>query len=435
MNVDDVRLDAALRVLALPPDPGLQQRLALAAASPSAARPRRAGVAVGVALAAAAVVVLVLVATWRAGPTFRSCGPTCVELSSGTREPLQLQVGAVALRVDGEVRLDFGSGSVPAVRSEPMTRDQLASFLAAHAAVPMFTIAVLGGSAVVEAQQRLDLRAGQVQQVAQPTPAPPPSPADLAAVRTLWPAVAVLSDAAAERCAELVFRLRLQPALYDVVRADLQRLVAEPDLGDEVFARAVQLLVFDPAPDSYALAARLVGGPRALDPDALLRLSERGLLDARRALVRAIDGGEAEDGEWFAIAAHLAANAKPPAPRLQQVLTAAYEHENGLEPAVLTRAMVAALGLQALGDEAPLRALWRDLAVAVDAALAGEAIEDAAAMVAIADWLRTHGVHGTSGSLAYLRDDFLAQFAQREAERTLTDAARIRERLAAILPK
>lgn len=435
MNAEDVLLEGALRVLFLPSDEALCERLVAAAAVPMRAPRRRRRALVTATLVALAAVIPVVATLWRDVPSFWRCGSDCVEIRGAARRPLQLSVGAVVLRIDGDVRLDFGAPGVPTKRRESMDHNQLSHFLAARAAVPMFTLAVLNGSAVVEAQQRLELRAGQVQQVVQPAAPTPPSPADLAAVRALWPAVVVESGVAAERCAELAFRLRSQPVLYDAVRGDLQRLVADADVDDAVFARAVQLLVFDPSPDSFALAGRLVAGPRPLDADALLRLSERGLLDARRALVRQIDGGDVEDDELYAVAAHLAANAKPPAPRLQQVLTTALGREYGLEPAVVVRTMVAALGLQALGDEAPLRALWRDLAVAVDAALTNEATADAAAMVAIADWLRTHGVHGTTGSLAYLRDDFLPQFAQREAERTLTDAARIRERLTAIAPK
>ncbi|MBL8756573.1 MAG: hypothetical protein JNK15_24980 [Planctomycetes bacterium] len=442
MTTHDPLVDGALRVLFLAPcEPDLRNRLMAIAGRPGSHRrpPWRNLVLAGSGIALAALLLAVVLCTDGDGTAFTRRSADCVQIVSRSGAPEHLRVGAITLRVDGSARLEFAP-LPPDSENLPMTRDQLRSFLAARAAVPVFTLAVLSGSATVEAQERHVVRAGETREVRQPTPT---SPQDLAKVRELWAATLLTTDgvdSADEQSLELAFRLRRQPALFGEVRADLVRRVADPATTDEVFDRLVRLLCLDPDAGSLAIATRMLTGSRPIqDPEAWLCLSERGVAAARTRLAAYVAEQEPDSGEVFAAAAHLAATQDPARPidveHLRHILRAAFDHENGLEVPVLLRAMVAAHGLHALGDARPLATLWRDLKSTVEEQLGIPYLADAARMVAIADWVSNHGIDGKRGSLAWLDDGFLVPWSQEQFEQQLDSAAKIRARLAVIQPK
>lgn len=405
-DLDDLLLAGAWRVLQLPPPrAGLRERI-LAAGVPGSvpppAAPRRSRRPLVVTMLGASL----LVAAWmlwqgESGPRVRRCHAACVEITGDDARPFELGVGEIALRIAGTVRIDFLPWPDDHDQDHTtMDLPRLRTFLRDHATTPFFSLAVLAGHVTILGQQPVEIGAGERRRIDQPVAR---DSALAGAIRAEWARVVAGEDNGAmtvdELAAALVWRMVCHPGLFALIHDDLHRRFLAAERDGELAQRLLPFVVFDPAPWSERLRDLLLTSD---DPAVLLAASERGLASARERLLARYLQQDPEDGEWLAVAAHLAAvGAEVDPARLRRTLLPGLERDHGLEPTVLVRTLTAALALRTLGDGAPLAALQQEATTAIDRLLREENAVDAAALFAVVQWFAEHGITGRSQSLAW----------------------------------
>ncbi|MBK8101651.1 MAG: hypothetical protein IPK26_31605 [Planctomycetes bacterium] len=402
----DFVTDGALRVLHLPPPRAGLRELILAAGPPRSTAPatawhRRRWLLASALVAASVFGVLWSVARGAAEPLVRQRHHACIEITGDRAMPFELTVGEIALRIAGTARIDFLPWPDDDNHDDTiMELPRLRTFLRDHATTPFFTLAVLAGQVTILGQQPVDLGNGQSRRVDQPVAS---DSAEAVATRAAWARViageATEQETADELAAALVWRMMVRPGLFALVHDDLHGRFLAAERDGELAQRLLPFVVFDPAPWSDRVREVLLGSG---DPAVLLAASERGDAAARAQLVALYLAQDPDDGEWLAVAAHLAAvGAKVDAARLRRTLLPGLEREFGLEPTVLVRTLTAAMALQALGDGAHLTALQKEVAATIDGMLRDGILADAAALLAVAEWFAEHGIAGRSQSIAW----------------------------------